>query len=80
MTSNFLVVLCPLSHQILATPLQIRDDGMIMLIMSDRHRMFQLLPAYVTKTTRHRESTSMYSLTFCVRVVSPERHHWKPAV
>ena len=25
-------------------------------------------------------STSMYSLTFCVRVMSPERHHWKPAV
>ena len=30
--------------------------------------------------TRHRASTSMYSLTFCVRVMSPERHHWKPAV
>ena len=25
-------------------------------------------------------TTSMYSLTFCVRVMSPERHHWKPAV
>jgi len=22
----------------------------------------------------------MYSLTFCVRVMSPERHHWQPAV
>ena len=22
----------------------------------------------------------MYSLTFCVRVMSPERHYWKPAV
>jgi len=22
----------------------------------------------------------MYSLTFCVHVMSPERHHWKPAV
>jgi len=22
----------------------------------------------------------MYALTFCVRVMSPERHHWKPAV
>jgi len=22
----------------------------------------------------------MYSLTFCVRVMSPERRHWKPAV
>jgi len=30
--------------------------------------------------TRHRASTSMYSLTFCIRVISPERHHWKPAV
>ena len=30
--------------------------------------------------TRHRASISMYSLTFCVRVTSPERHHWKPAV
>ena len=30
--------------------------------------------------TRHRASTSMYSLTFCVRVMSPERHHWKSAV
>ena len=30
--------------------------------------------------TRYRASTSMYSLTFCVRVMSPERHHWKPAV
>ena len=30
--------------------------------------------------TRHRASTSMYSVTFCVRVTSPERHHWKTAV
>ena len=30
--------------------------------------------------TRHRASTSMYSLTFCVRVTLPERHQWKPAV
>ena len=34
----------------------------------------------VTVKTRHRASTRMYSLTFCVRVMSPERHHWKPAV
>jgi len=33
-----------------------------------------------TTVTRHRASTSMYSLTFWVRVMSPERHHWKPAV
>ena len=30
--------------------------------------------------TRHRAGTSIYSLTFCVRVMSQERHHWKPAV
>ena len=30
--------------------------------------------------TRHRASTSMYSLTFCIRVMSSERHHWKPTV
>jgi len=29
---------------------------------------------------RHTASTSMYLRTFCVRVMSPERHHWKPAV
>ena len=29
--------------------------------------------------TRHRASTSMYSLTFCVRFLLPERHHWKRA-
>ena len=30
--------------------------------------------------TRHRASTSMYLLTFCFRVMSPERHRWKLAV
>ena len=30
--------------------------------------------------TTYRVSTSMYLLTFCIRVMSPERHHWKPAV
>jgi len=29
--------------------------------------------------TRHRASTSMYSLTFCVRFLLPERHQRKPA-
>jgi len=29
--------------------------------------------------TRHRASTSMYLLTFCVHVMLLERHHWKPA-
>jgi len=27
-----------------------------------------------------RVQTRMYSLTFCVRVMLPERHQWKPAV
>ena len=30
--------------------------------------------------TRHTASTSMYSLTFCVRFLLPERHQRKPAV
>jgi len=34
----------------------------------------------IESETRHRASTSMYSLTICVRVMSPERHHWKRAV
>jgi len=38
------------------------------------------LPNVVAIITRHRASTRMYSLTFCVRVMSPERHHLKPAV
>ena len=33
-----------------------------------------------TTKTRHRTSTSMYSLTFCVRALLPERYKWKPAV
>jgi len=32
------------------------------------------------KKTRHRASTSMYSLTFCVRFLLRERHQRKPAV
>ena len=32
------------------------------------------------KVTRHRASTSMYSLTFCVSFSLPERHQRKPAV
>jgi len=32
------------------------------------------------KVTRHRANTSMYSLTFCVRFLLPERYQWKPAV
>jgi len=34
-----------------------------------------------TTTTRYRaEYKHVYSLTFCFRVMSPEHHHWKPAV
>jgi len=40
-----------------------------------------LVNAYTsTMGTRHRASTSTYLLTFCVRIMSPERHYWKPAV
>jgi len=35
---------------------------------------------YLQVGTRHRASTSMYSLTFCVRFLLPERHQRKPAV
>jgi len=38
-----------------------------------------LLSVSITDTTRHR-ATSMYSLTFCIHVMLPERHQWKPAV
>jgi len=34
----------------------------------------------LTNPTRHIASTSMYSLTFYVRFLLPERHQWKPAV
>ena len=33
-----------------------------------------------TNKTRHRASTSMYSLTFCICVMLPECHQWKHAV
>jgi len=50
----------------------------------ERVRQSALLPVTLTNVdwilTRHRASTSMYSLTFCVRVMLPERHQWKPAV
>jgi len=37
-------------------------------------------PAHCEILTRHRASTSIYSLTFCFRAMLPERHQWKPAV
>jgi len=46
-------------------------------VVSASHSVFRFRSH---KTTRHRASTSMYSLTFCVRFLLPERHQWKPAV
>jgi len=43
-------------------------------------KIFVMCYVVIIRLTRHRASTSMYSLTFCVRVTSPERHHWKLAV
>ena len=40
----------------------------------------RLCPPKIRYITRHRASTSMYSLTFCVRFLLPERHQRKPAV
>ena len=40
----------------------------------------QQISCMIIEATRHRASTSMYSLTFCIRVMLPERHQWKPAV
>ena len=40
----------------------------------------QIAKTVANKITRHRASTSMYSLIFCVRFLMPERHQWKPAV
>ena len=34
----------------------------------------------ITQETKHRASTSMYSLIFCVRFLLPERYQRKPAV
>ena len=45
-----------------------------------RRQSSTILSSRNNKTTRHRASTSRYSLTFCVRFLLPERHQWKPAV
>jgi len=47
------------------------------------HLVFNLtrwIQRWLQTETRHRGSTSTYLLTFCVRVMLPERHQWKPAV
>ena len=36
--------------------------------------------AVSSSVTRHRASTSMYSLIFHIHVMLPEHHQWKPAV
>ena len=48
--------------------------------ISQRLRLMNSVLKLLTAWTRQRASTSMYSLTFCVRFLLPERHHWKPAV
>jgi len=48
------------------------------LLILEHHDLVTLLRH--TDKTRHRASTSMYSLTFCVRFLLPERHQWKSAV
>ena len=40
----------------------------------------RLLTMMTIIVTRHRVSTSIYLLTFCIRIMLPERHQWKPAV
>jgi len=59
--------------------------------VTGRTQWFVRCPRYqsITRITRrrrkqletsHRASTSMYSLTFCVRFLLPERHQTKPAI
>jgi len=43
------------------------------------HHLWQSAVSHA-KVNRHRASTSMYSLTFCVHFLLPERHQRKPAV
>jgi len=45
-----------------------------------KYKHFQINNLQLMPVTRHRASTSMYSLTFCIRVMLPERHQWKRAV
>jgi len=57
-------------------------------VKTDIQKLLQCIMQTFTKITnsskqiliRHRASTSMYSLTFCTRVMLPERHQRKPAV
>ena len=49
-------------------------------IFSPKHVIASAQRESFASLTRHRASTSMYSLTFCVRVMLPERHHGKPTV
>ena len=43
------------------------------------HSKYRGTPVH-SSLTRHRASTSMYSLTFCVRFLLPERHQWKARI
>ena len=57
--------------QIHCGPDRLRENG---------HQMIVSFLSGITTKTRHRASTSMYSLTFCIRFLLPECHQWKPAV
>ena len=50
------------------------------LVVTNRPQLILRDKLFDNKITRHRASTSMYSLTFCVRFLLPERHQWKPEV
>jgi len=47
---------------------------------NDRTIKQSFITITTNKSTRHRASTSMYLLTFCIRFMLPESHQWKPAV
>ena len=48
--------------------------------ISDSFILISIFLIITTIITRHRASTIMYTLTFCVRIMLPESHQWKPAV
>ena len=55
--------------------LQLSGGGAVRIILASASSSIRAMCP-----TRHRASTDMYSLTFCIRIMSPECHHWKPAV
>jgi len=67
---------------VISCPQSKLEDGLQRLYSADDVAVQWLMAhgSWMHKTTRHRATTSMYSLTFCVRVMLPERRQWKPAV